>query len=134
VDIRLPESFIQESNQRLMIYKRIASAEDDERLGRLRDEMTDRFGALPPQGDDLFRLAALRLLAERLHVRSVDFQGGSLQVKFAADTPVQAERLVKLIGTEEGVSLTSSGVLRVACQGGPGDRLTRTERLLHGLA
>lgn len=134
VDIRLPESFIQESNQRLMVYKRIASAEDDERLGRVREEMIDRFGALPPQGEDLFRLASLRLLAVRLHVRSVDFQDGALQVKFAADTPVEADRLVKLIGTEEGISLTSSGLLRVACTGGADERLGRAERLFHGLA
>ena len=134
VDIRLPESFIQESNQRLMVYKRIASAEDDERLGRVREEMTDRFGALPPQGEDLFRLAALRLLAVRLHVRSMDFQDGALQVRFAADTPVEAERLVKLIGTEEGVSLTSSGLLRVACAGGAAERLSRAEQLFTSLA
>jgi transcription-repair coupling factor (superfamily II helicase) len=134
VDIRLPESFIEESNQRLMVYKRIASAQDEERLGRIRDEMVDRFGALPPQGEHLFRLASLRLLAERLRVRKVDIQNGALQVKLAADAPVEPDRLVALIGREPGITLTSSGLLRLACTGGPEDRLSRTEALLQTLA
>jgi transcription-repair coupling factor (superfamily II helicase) len=135
VNIRLPESYIQESNQRLMIYKRVASAEDEERLSRLRDEMTDRFGALPPPGEALFRLATLRLKAETMRVRTVDFVDGALQVKFAADAPIEPDRLVKLISTEPGVSLTSSGLLRLACPGsGAMDRLERTEKLLAGLS
>ncbi|MGD8375058.1 MAG: transcription-repair coupling factor [Acidobacteriota bacterium] len=133
VDIRIPESFIEESNQRLMFYKRIAGAEDEAGLAGVREEMQDRFGHLPPQGDNLFRLASVRLLAQELRVRSVDHAEGSIQIKFEQDSTVDPDRLVHLLGARPDASLTAAGVLRVRHEGGPLERLEAAAELLKGL-
>ena len=45
----LPEDYVPDVHQRLIFYKRIANADDAERLRELKVEMIDRFGLLPPQ-------------------------------------------------------------------------------------
>jgi transcription-repair coupling factor (superfamily II helicase) len=134
LDIRLPASYVQESNQRLMVYKRVSTARDQEDLGRIREEIQDRFGALPEQGEHLFRLAALRLVAERLRVPSVDHSDGALQLRFGADSPVDADRLIALLAGDDRVTMTPSGLLRIVHKGKPSSRLEEVERLLQGLA
>jgi len=133
VDIRLPESFIAESNQRLVFYKRIASAEDLEGLTRIRGEMEDRFGRLPDQGDALFHLAELRLVAARLGVRSVDYTDGALQVKFAPESSVDPDALIALLAGRDEATLTSAGVLKLPHLGAPAARLEAALDLLKGL-
>jgi transcription-repair coupling factor (superfamily II helicase) len=133
VDIRLPESYIAESNQRLVCYKRIASAEDIEGLARIRSEMEDRFGRLPAQGDALFQLAELRLLAARLGVRSIDYTDGALQVKFAPESPVDPGALIALLAGRDEATLTSAGVLKLPLLGPPVARVEAALGLLNGL-
>ena len=133
VDIRLPESFIEESNQRLMFYKKIASATNPEELENIRVEMEDRFGHLPDQGEHLFRLAELRLLGQQLRVRTIDVSEGALQVKFGGNSPLDPERLIALIAARDDVSLTAAGVLRLADPGTPPQRLQGVLDMLKGL-
>ncbi len=102
-------------------------------MARIRGEMEDRFGPLPEQGDHLFLLASVRMLAQRLRVRSIDYKDGALQVKFEPDSPVDPERLVQLLGTTPEAALTGAGVLRLQHQGSSTDRLEAAADLLKGL-
>ncbi|MNZ22081.1 Transcription-repair-coupling factor [compost metagenome] len=82
---------------RLILYKRIASAADEDGLKELQVEMIDRFGLLPEPTKNLVRLTLLKLQAEKLGIRKVDSgpQGG--RIEFAADTCVDPLVLIKLI-------------------------------------
>ena len=116
-----------------MFYKRIASADDPEGLAAIRAEMEDRYGHLPEQGVQLFRLAELRLLAQRLGVRAVEYVEGVVQVKFDANASVDAERLVALIGSRAELTLTAAGLLRLPHAGPPPGRLESALHLLKGM-
>ena len=47
VDIYIPKNYIGDENLRMTFYKKIASAATDQRLEDIRNEMRDRFGAVP---------------------------------------------------------------------------------------
>ncbi len=47
VAARLPEEFVPDVSQRLVLYKRLASSREDADVDRIRDEILDRFGHLP---------------------------------------------------------------------------------------
>src|SRR5579875_3671515 len=47
ISLRIDESYIPEENQRLRVYKKIASAADEATLADVRAELEDRYGALP---------------------------------------------------------------------------------------
>nr|WP_254797318.1 transcription-repair coupling factor [Pseudomonas aromaticivorans] len=93
----IPEDYLPDVHARLILYKRIASAEDERALNELQVEMIDRFGLLPEPAKNLMRLTLLKLQAEQLGIKKVDAgpQGGRLE--FAADTPVEPLTLIKLI-------------------------------------
>ncbi|MDH4557573.1 transcription-repair coupling factor [Pseudomonas sp. BN417] len=93
----IPEDYLPDVHARLILYKRIASAADEDGLKELQVEMIDRFGLLPEPTKNLVRLTLLKLQAEKLGIRKVDSgpQGG--RIEFAADTCVDPLVLIKLI-------------------------------------
>ncbi len=93
----IPDAYLPDVHTRLILYKRIASAADEEALKELQVEMIDRFGLLPEPTKNLMRLTLLKLQAEQLGIKKLDAgpQGG--KIEFAADTQVDPLVLIKLI-------------------------------------
>jgi transcription-repair coupling factor (superfamily II helicase) len=84
VELRLPafipDTYIGDVHVRLSLYKHIAAAKDEAALDDLSAEMIDRFGDLPPETQNLLRIARLKLAARALGIRRMDLspQGGYL--------------------------------------------------------
>jgi transcription-repair coupling factor (superfamily II helicase) len=76
----LPMSYVSEQPQRIDIYRKLAQANDRESLGRLRSELKDRFGPLPPAADLLLQLAALKILAAAKGVTGIETKGNKLML------------------------------------------------------
>ncbi|MBD9398083.1 transcription-repair coupling factor [Pseudomonas sp. PDM11] len=93
----IPEDYLPDVHARLILYKRIANATDEDGLKELQVEMIDRFGLLPEPTKNLVRITLLKLQAERLGIKKIDAgpQGG--RIEFAAETPVDPLTLIKLI-------------------------------------
>jgi transcription-repair coupling factor (superfamily II helicase) len=96
----IPEAYLPDVHLRLVLYKRIAAAADDEALDELAAEMVDRFGPLPPPIDNLYRVTRLKLAASALGLRRLDVgpQGGL--VEFAADHRVDPANVLKMVQRE----------------------------------
>ena len=96
----IPEDYLPDVHTRLILYKRIASAINEDGLKELQVEMIDRFGLLPEPSKNLVRLTLLKLQAEKLGIKKVDAgpQGGRLE--FAADTCVDPLTLIRLIQSQ----------------------------------
>ena len=95
----IPEDYLPDVHMRLIMYKRIASAEDKEALKELQVEMIDRFGLLPDFAKNLFRIAEIKLLVEPLGIRKIDLglHGGRLQ--FEKDHNVDPMKIITLMQT-----------------------------------
>jgi transcription-repair coupling factor (superfamily II helicase) len=93
----IPDDYLPDVHARLIMYKRIANAADEDGLKDLQVEMIDRFGLLPEPSKNLVRITLLKLQAEKLGIKKVDAgpQGG--RIEFAADTCVDPLTLIKLI-------------------------------------
>jgi transcription-repair coupling factor (superfamily II helicase) len=96
VPARLPESYVADVSQRLVLYKRLASAPDDADVDRIRDELLDRFGPLPPEAQQLVEVIRLKILARRIGIAAVDLQRGEV-VLTAGDARLDPVRLVSLL-------------------------------------
>jgi len=96
----IPEDYLPDINGRLILYKRIAAAADDEALRAMQVEMIDRFGLLPLQVKNLFEVSRLRLRAQALGIRAIEAgpEGGSID--FNTNTRVHPLSLVKLVQSE----------------------------------
>ena len=97
VPARLPESYVADVQQRLVLYKRLASAPDEAEAQRLRDELLDRFGPLPREAEHLLAVIRLKIAARRLGIAQVMLDGAELVFTAAPTTRVDPGKLHKLV-------------------------------------
>jgi transcription-repair coupling factor (superfamily II helicase) len=141
-DIRLhtpaliPEDYLPDTNTRLVLYKRIAAAADEQALRTLQVEMIDRFGLLPPPVQTLFAQARLRQRCEALGIAGVELGPSGGNIEFRDATPIDPLRLVQLVQSEPGsYQLAGATRLRVVRPlEEPAQRLRAAEELLDYLA
>ena len=117
VTVKIPETYIPDETQRLSTYKRISSLKLDSEIEDLRGELEDRYGALPAEVESLMDYVRLRLLAERVLVKSIDRERDGIAIKFHEKTPVQPQKLVELVSASPGVVLSPNGVLKIQSAG-----------------
>ncbi len=106
VAAKLPEEFVPDVSQRLVLYKRLASSREDADVDRIRDEILDRYGHLPSEAENLFQVIRLKILARKLGVASVDLKRGELVLTAGPATRIDPQRLVQRM-------LQAGGPLRV---------------------
>ena len=108
----LPEEYVSDVQLRLALYKRIADAEDDADLERLREELTDRFGRLPESVVTLMAIVGLRRRAEKLRIKKIEAGVDRIAFEFDDSTPVTPRLLVGLVASApRRFSLTPEGKL-----------------------
>ena len=93
----IPNDYLPDVQQRLIMYKRISSAADEGALKELQVEMIDRFGLLPAPLKTLFRQTRLRQRAERLGIAKLEAGAERGRVIFGPDPQVDPMTLVELI-------------------------------------
>jgi len=68
----IDERYIENTADRIRIYKRILEANDMGGIYRLKDELEDQYGRLPPGMDGVFYVGAVKLFARRSQWTEVD--------------------------------------------------------------
>ncbi|MFN3580864.1 MAG: transcription-repair coupling factor [Pseudomonas sp.] len=128
----IPDDYLPDVHSRLILYKRIANAADDEALKDLQVEMIDRFGLLPEAAKTLFRVTALKLRCEPLGISKVDVGPEHGRLEFAADTQVDPMVLVRLIQDQPNrYKLEGATLFRFNAPMGPAElRLNTVEALI----
>jgi len=93
----IPDDYLPDVHSRLILYKRIASARNDEELRELQVEMIDRFGLLPTAVKTLFRVTGLKLRALPVGVKKIEAGPKGGRLVFGPEPKVNAVKLVELI-------------------------------------
>lgn len=91
VDASIPPEYIDADRLRLEVYRKLASANSDEDLQQILEELTDRYGEPPEQLHTLVRVAQLRMRAQQMGISDVVVQGRFLRVG-----PIDPQESVKL--------------------------------------
>jgi transcription-repair coupling factor (superfamily II helicase) len=93
----IPEDYLPDVQMRLVLYKRIANAEDSDTLRALQVEMIDRFGLLPEAIKNLFRVTEMKLQAVKLGITKIDLGPRGGKIDFSQETLVPAEKVIQLV-------------------------------------
>ena len=98
----LPDTYLPDVHNRLVMYKRIASCEDTETLKDVQVEMIDRFGLLPQAAKNLLAITELKLQVQPLGIRKIEAgpQGG--RIVFEAEPQIDPMNIITLIQTQPG--------------------------------
>ena len=93
----LPDAYCPDVHERLTLYKRLSNCEVDDDIAALQEELIDRFGELPLQGQSLLATHRLRLLAKPLGVTKLDATADQVTVQFCKNPPIDPMRIIGLI-------------------------------------
>jgi transcription-repair coupling factor (superfamily II helicase) len=96
----IPEDYVPDPNQRLVIYKKLTQAASPEEVTEIREELADRFGKLPTAASYLLEVMRLRIRLKLLLIKEVEFDGRRVVVTFHQKTPVSPDRIIELIRHE----------------------------------
>ena len=93
----LPESYVPDVNQRLVLYKQLSAARDPEELQAIRSDLLDRFGPLPSETQSLLEVIRLKIRCRELGIAEIQSGGRELVVRVAERTRIDPRRLVELL-------------------------------------
>jgi transcription-repair coupling factor (superfamily II helicase) len=89
----IPDSFVADENERLILYRRMARAADLEDLGEIRDELRDRFGPVPTLVENLMAAMNLRRQMREMMIVSALLKKDQLEIKFHPEALVDTQKL-----------------------------------------
>jgi len=110
----IPEDYLPDIHERLIMYKRIANAADKDALRELQVEMIDRFGLLPEAVKALFSVTELKLRATQLGIKKIDLGDSGGRILFVEQPDIDPMTIIKLIqGQPDRYKLDGSDKLRI---------------------
>ena len=109
----LPDDYCGDVHLRLSFYKKLATAHHGDQIDRLTEEIVDRFGKLPAQGQTLIDVHRLRVLAKPYGVAKVDAAPGLISISFKKDAPIEPMRIIELIQKNKHIKLAGNDKLRI---------------------
>jgi len=135
LNIRIPNEYIAQENQRLRMYKRVAGVETEQQLQDVSGEMTDRYGEPPAPVRNLLEYATLKLLCKRVGVTGIDRHRDSVNVKFGENPAIDPEKLMRFVATKKGANFSPQGVLKYTMTASSAEQVLENLRgTLEGLA
>ncbi|MEN9476485.1 MAG: hypothetical protein RLZZ300_626 [Pseudomonadota bacterium] len=97
----LPDAYCPDVHERLTLYKRLANCETAEDIDALQEELIDRFGELPLQGQSLLATHRLRLVAKPLCIQKLDAATDQITLQFGPEfsknPPIEPIKIIHLI-------------------------------------
>ncbi|ROH88219.1 transcription-repair coupling factor [Pseudomethylobacillus aquaticus] len=131
----LPNDYCPDVHERLVLYKRLANCEDDDALDELQEELIDRFGLLPLQGDALLACHRLRVAAKALGIIKIDASDSAVQLQFNPKADLDPNKLIALLQRDRRCRMNGPDKLRITVQlAGIRDRSDFIRTLLKALS
>ena len=101
IDLRIsaiiPEDYIGDIHNRLIMYKRISNAKSKEQIHDLQVELIDRFGLLPVPVKNLLQITELKLKADKLGILKISASGQQGKLTFNDKPTINPAELISLI-------------------------------------
>ncbi|RAO98917.1 DEAD/DEAH box helicase [Petrotoga sp. 9PW.55.5.1] len=84
--IVIPESYIENSIERMRIYRKISVAKTPEEVEKIKEEVTDKYGKLPEDVERLFKYSLIKVKANMEGIREIEIGDSYISFKFDKDT------------------------------------------------
>jgi transcription-repair coupling factor (superfamily II helicase) len=113
LNLRIPNDYVPEENQRLRMYKRIAGVESPEQLVDVRGELADRYGEPPAPVRNLIEATALKLVCQRVGVSGIDRKQNIANIKFTENAQIDPSKLAQFVANNRGSQFSPGGTLKI---------------------
>ena len=97
IEAYIPSSYIEDENQKIEIYKKIAAIDSKEYLYDIEEEIEDRFGDIPGSVRNLLNISYIKHLASKCGMVSVIQKPQGVLFKFKNDKYTKAEMVIRIM-------------------------------------
>jgi transcription-repair coupling factor (superfamily II helicase) len=134
--VLIPETYVQDLNVRLSLYRRLADLIDQQEIEGFAAELIDRFGPLPQEVDNLLEVMTLKQLCRQARVERVDAGPKGAVVGFRENRFDRPEKLLEMIQRKGGTIKVrpDQRLVLVAAWDEPRQRVKGVLRLVRDLA
>ena len=106
IPIMIPETYVRDLGVRLGLYKRIGELENIEAIADMREELVDRFGAIPTEVENLLKTVEIKILCRSAGIDKIDAGAKGILIGLRGNSFAKPEKLMNLI-------LSSFGQIKV---------------------
>lgn len=85
LEMYFPDTYVPGSSERMLLYRELDNIETDEDLDAYRKRMEDRFGPVPPEGEELMQVVLLRRLGRSLGCEKIILKQHLMQMQFVSN-------------------------------------------------
>ncbi len=128
----LPEAYCPDIHERLVLYKRLATCENEGQINSIHEELVDRFGLPEQPVKTLLDSHRLRLAAKSLGITAIDASSDSLTLTFGKHTTVEPTDIILLMQSNKNYRMAGADKLRVSAVMEDVDARVRTIRSVLG--
>ncbi|OGL38970.1 MAG: transcription-repair coupling factor [Candidatus Schekmanbacteria bacterium GWA2_38_9] len=101
IEAYIPENFVEDSRQRITIYKKLSEIGHIVNLEEFKEEIRDRFGDLPEALNALFKISSLKILGNEAMVSKIDVSSKEIRITFSISFKMSPDILIKIISERE---------------------------------
>lgn len=92
-----PTDYLPDVTERVTLYRRLSSVEDEDQIAEIESEIRDRFGTPPTEVFNLIGLMRIKLSLKQLCVTHLACGPKRISLQFAPSTPVTPQAIIKWI-------------------------------------
>ena len=80
-----PDQYVPSDSERMLLYRELDNLHTDEQLAAYRSRLIDRFGPVPPEGEELMLVVPLRRIAGQLGCEKIMLKQGRMTLFFVSE-------------------------------------------------
>ncbi|MDE0683108.1 MAG: transcription-repair coupling factor [Candidatus Poribacteria bacterium] len=132
IEAYLPDDYVPDSRQKVSIYKKIAGLKDDAALKELREELQDRYGAIPEPAEMLLEIASVKQFSQNLGITAIVAGKEQVKVTFDEQKPrINVKKFIEIIHQNSNLQLQPPAQLKIQMPGMTGvNMLTELQQTL----
>ena len=132
VEAYLPDNYVPDSRQKVSIYKKIAGLKDRAALEELREELKDRYGAIPEPAEMLLEVANIKQLSQQLGIATIVAGKEQVKVTFDEKKPrINVKKFIDVVHENKNLQLQPPAQLKIRMPGVTGaNMLTELQQTL----
>jgi len=85
LEMYFPDQYVPSDSERMLLYRELDNTRNDQELEAYRLRLIDRFGALPPQAEELLHVVPLRRMGKQLGCEKIMLKQGRLYLYFVSN-------------------------------------------------
>ncbi len=97
IPLLIPENYVKDLGVRLGLYRRIGALKDEAELLDMREELTDRFGAIPQEVENLLQTIEIKQLCYKANIAKIDAGAKGILLAFHNNKFAAADKLFELV-------------------------------------